>query len=142
MGRQAMLTAVESLLSGLDEADLRRNPTSALRPAKGKLLIVMDDGDPGDPEVSLSPVTYTYWHAVPVAFAWSEPGEPGRTRLAEALAQLVSRIEADRTLGGTANWIEPTAPDTDDAGSGSGGDSAAWARFELTVEHTTSNPLI
>ena len=92
----------------------RRNAAKPERiPAGG--LVIIRDGDPGDPEVHLSPLTYIYTHRIPVEVAVLAAAPLSRerswTRLSSAIGEAV---EANRTLGGLCDFLEPEAPSTDD----------------------------
>ena len=59
--REDVLSALFTLLSGVGVATVARNLSLPTRiPAAG--LVILRDGTPGEPEVSLSPLTYHYEH--------------------------------------------------------------------------------
>lgn len=67
--REQVLDAIKALVAAaLPDADVKRNLAKADRIPPGGLVIVRD-GDPGDPEVMLSPLLYIY-----------TPPHPGRGR--------------------------------------------------------------
>ena len=76
-------------------------------PAAG--LLILRDGDPGDPSVTLSPLRYHYQHRAEVE-AVVQTGA-GRDTAFDALAAGVGiALAADRTLGGLCDWAEAEAP--------------------------------
>ena len=76
-------------------------------PAAG--LLILRDGDPGDPSVTLSPLRYHYQHRAEVE-AVVQTGT-GRDTAFDALAAGVgTALAADRTLGGLCDWAEAEAP--------------------------------
>jgi hypothetical protein len=75
-------------------------------PSEG--LLILRDGDPGDPEVTLSPLRYHYQHRTEI-----EAVVQGTDRDASfdtLIASAGAALAADRTLGGLCDWIEAEAP--------------------------------
>lgn len=72
-------------------------------------LIILRDGQPGEPEVTLPPLRYHYQHRAEL-----EVVVRAATGRASAFHELISAIgnalAADRTLGGICDWAEPEAP--------------------------------
>jgi hypothetical protein len=76
-------------------------------PAAG--LLILRDGDPGEPAVTLSPLRYHYHHRAEIE-AVVQAGT-GRDAAFDALAGGVGIVlAADRTLGGLCDWVEAEAP--------------------------------
>jgi hypothetical protein len=72
-------------------------------------LLILRDGDPGQPEVSLSPLTYHYQHRAEVEAVVQSATD--RDAAFDALAAGVgAALAADRTLGGHVDWVEAEAP--------------------------------
>lgn len=75
-------------------------------PAAG--LIILRDGQPGEPEVTLSPLRYHYQHRAELEIVVQAPN--GRASAFDTLiAAIGTALEADRTLGGICDWVEPEA---------------------------------
>lgn len=71
-------------------------------------LVVVQDGDPGEPETTLSPLTYHYEHTVDVEiFVQGADLDAQFDALKVAVG---NALLADRTLGGVVDWVEPMAP--------------------------------
>lgn len=89
-----------------------RNPDKAMKTPEKGAIITLQDGESGEPEVLLSPLTYIYEHiatielVVNTAYAQSQG-----TTLDDLLMIIENLILADRTLGGLAEWIEARAPE-------------------------------
>lgn len=82
-------------------------------PANG--LVVMRDGDPGEPDVTLSPLTYHWQHQVPVEVVVQKASETDRrARLDAIIATIGTAVESDRSLGGLAEWLEIGPPSLDE----------------------------
>ena len=77
-------------------------------PASG--LIILRDGKPGEPEVTLSPLTYFYEHRAELEVVIQ--AGTGRDVLFDALtASIGAALAVDRTLGGLCDWVEAEAPE-------------------------------
>ncbi len=137
--REAALSALAALLNAV--ARVERNPVAALPsaiPTGG--LIVLRDGDPGDPDVVLSPLRYTYDHATQVEVyvppSSAGGGDPARDAL---LAAIGAALEADPLLGGAVDGAVPSAPLVLHGAPGGGAPVAAV--LAVTLTYTTSSPL-
>lgn len=64
-------------------------------------LIILRDGQPGEPEVTLSPLRYHYQHRAELEVVVQ--AAPGRASALDILiAAIGTALETDRTLGGLA----------------------------------------
>lgn len=104
-------------------------------------LVVLQDGDPGEPDVLLSPASYIYAHRaeldVIVDGAEAENRDPAfdAIKLAVGIA-----LAADRTLGGLCDWIEAEAPaPLDIAAEGALGVKAAT--IGIVLHYASPDPL-
>ena len=104
--REAVLSALFELLTDLP-ASVRRNEVLPERiPPEG--LLILRDGDPGEPEVTLSPLAYHFEHRAELEVILQGTDRDARF---DALCQnIAALLAADRTLGGLCNWIEAEAP--------------------------------
>ena len=74
-------------------------------------LIIMRDGASEDPEMLLSPLTYIYQHHVNIEVMVQNADESNRdSKLDAILSSIGNVITADRSLHGTAEWVEASAP--------------------------------
>ena len=106
--RETILAALHALLSALPVTALRGDVLPERIPTTG--LIILRDGKPGDPEVTLSPLTYFYEHRAELEVV-IQAGS-GRDALLDALtADIGAALAADRTLGGLCDWVEAEAPE-------------------------------
>ncbi|OHC45152.1 MAG: acyl-CoA transferase [Rhodobacteraceae bacterium GWE1_64_9] len=78
-------------------------------PAGG--VVILRDGDPGPPEVWLSPLGYYYEHRAEIEVVVD--GNPAaRDAAFDALRLTIgTALAADRTLGGLCDYITPEAPE-------------------------------
>ena len=106
--RETILSALHARLQTLAASVLRGDVLPERIPATG--LIILRDGKPGDPEVTLSPLTYFYEHRAELEVV-IQAGN-GRDTLFDALtADIGTTLAADRTLGGLCDWVEAEAPE-------------------------------
>lgn len=76
-------------------------------PAAG--LLILRDGDPGEPAVTLSPLRYHYQHRAEVEAVVQSATD--RDAAFDVLAAGVGvALSTDRTLGGLCDWVEADAP--------------------------------
>ncbi|MBS3978865.1 MAG: acyl-CoA transferase [Rhodobacteraceae bacterium] len=104
--RETILAALHARLSALPATVLRGDVLPERVPAPG--LLILRDGEPGESEVTLSPLRYHYQHRAEI-----EAVVQGAARDAafDALcASVGAAIVADRTLGGLCDWVEAEAP--------------------------------
>lgn len=74
--RETVLAAVKSLVAAaLPGAEVKRNLAKAERIPPGGLVVIRD-GDPGEPEVSLSPLTYLYWTLIRALTSFCQNASP------------------------------------------------------------------
>ena len=134
--RETILNALHARLSALSATNLRGEVLPERMPAGG--LLILRDGEPGEPEVTLSPLTYHYQHRAEI-----EAVVQGTARDAafDALCVNVGAvIAADRTLGGLCDWIEAEAPQPVDLPV-EGGTSLKAAVIPVVLHYSTADPL-
>ena len=78
-------------------------------------MAILRDGEMGEPEVSLSPLTYHWQHQVAIELFMADPDASTRdSRMDGLLTELASLIEADRTLAGVVEYAEIGQPKFDE----------------------------
>lgn len=136
--REEVLEAVKALIStALPHATVLRNREKPARPSPGGDVII-EDGEPGEPEIDLSPLTYNYSHRIPI-FVGSYDSAPNEA-LDSLLAAVGAAVEADRTLGGLCDFVETEAPDSSDL-EVTGAESGRAAAAALIAHYSTRSPL-
>jgi len=133
---QALLAALQTVLG----ATVLRGVILPERIPTGGLLILRD-GDPDKPEVTLSPLRYHYEHRAEVEVIVQGKTPAARDAAFDALlAELAIAITTDRTFGGLCDWLEAEAPQPVDLPvEGAEGLKAAIVPIILT--YTTADPL-
>jgi hypothetical protein len=139
--REAVLNAVTArIVAALPGAEVKRNLAKAERIGPGGLVVVRD-GDPGEPEVMLSPLIYLYSHRVPVEIAAYESATlPREAVIDQMLGAIGAMLAGDRTLGGLCDWIEAEAPVADDVET-LGALPGRVAEFAILAVYATPDPL-
>ncbi|WP_026190806.1 hypothetical protein [Methylobacterium sp. WSM2598] len=139
--RERVIQGVVDLLkAALPQAAHYRNEVKQQAiPAGG--FVNVDDGDPGDPEVTLNPTTYIYEHEIPVEVAVNK----SRTATAEArldtmLQAIGAAVAADRTLGGRCDYLMVSAAATEPL-TAEGAPVSRSALIGITAVYGTTDPL-
>jgi hypothetical protein len=111
-----LLTAVavpKAEIVGLDGEEA----APARVPANGRIII--RTGDPGEPEIDLSPLAYNWSHRIPIEFVAVEtPALTSEEALDDMLVRFGAAIAADRHLGGLCDWLGIDAPGSEDIYAG------------------------
>ena len=135
--RELVLSALYTRLQTLAAPVLRGDVLPERIPATG--LIILRDGKPGDPEVTLSPLTYFYEHRAELEVVIQ--AGTGRDSLFDALAADIGMaLAADRTLGGLCDWVEAEAPEPVDLPI-EGSAALKAAAIIVVLHYATSDPL-
>ena len=104
--RETILAALHARLSALPATSLRGDVLPERVPTAG--LLILRDGEPGEPEVTLSPLLYHYQHRAEIEAVVQ--GAARDTTFDILCASIGAAIAADRTLGGLCDWVEAEAP--------------------------------
>ena len=104
-------------------------------------MAILRDGEMGEPEVSLSPLTYHWQHQVAIELFVADTDAAARdARMDGLLTELAGLIEADRTLGGVIEYAEIGAPKFDElAPDGSSGIKACL--LPVMLHYSSAGPL-
>jgi hypothetical protein len=135
--RETILAALHTRLQTLATPVLRGDVLPERVTPTG--LIILRDGKPGEPEVTLSPLTYFYEHRAELEVVIQ--AGTGRDVLFDALtADIGAALAADRTLGGLCDWVEAEAPDPVDLPI-EGAAALKAAVIIVVLHYATSDPL-
>ena len=134
--RETALAALHARLSSLPATILRGDVLPERMPPDG--LLILRDGEPGEPEVTLSPVAYHYQHRAEIE-AVVQGAERDAT-FDTLCASIGTAIAADRTLGGICDWVEAEAPRPIDLPV-EGAASLKAAVIPVVLHYTTADPL-
>ena len=104
-------------------------------------MAILRDGEMGEPEVSLSPLTYHWQHQVAIELFVADPDASTRdSRMDGLLTELASLIEADRTLAGVVEFAEIGPPKFDElAPEGTSGIKACL--LPVVLHYSSAGPL-
>jgi hypothetical protein len=138
---ELVLDALKALLEAVPAVVVERNSVLPEKiPAGG--LIILRDGDPGEPEQALGGFGSTYYqHAVEVEVYVEEGDAPARDAAFDALLQQVgSTLEADPTLGGLAFGLTYGRPEPS-IDPIAGAPAIKTATLTATVDYESDAPL-
>ncbi len=139
--RETVLQALLAALQTIPNATVLRGEVLPERVPTGG-LVILRDGEPGEPEVTLSPLQYHYEHRAEVEVIVQGKVPADRDAAFDTLIQAIgTALAADRTLAATCDWVEAQAPaPTDLAQEGAEGIKAAVV--PVVLSYSTSDPLI
>jgi hypothetical protein len=103
-------------------------------------LVILRDGDPGEPEVMMSPLVYIYDHQAEIDVLVTGPAGERQRRFDVICAAIGQAIEADRTLGGLCDWVQGRAPQPA-AIADTGGDEIKAATIGVVLTYGSPSPL-
>ena len=134
--RETILAALHTLLQTLPATALRGEVLPERVPAEG--LLILRDGEPGEPEVTLSPLAYHYEHRAEIEAVVQ--GENRDAAFDAMTASIGMALAADRTLGELCDWVEAEAPRPVDLPV-EGAASLKAAVIPVVLHYFTDDPL-
>ena len=134
--RETILAALHARLQPLAALTLRDAVLPERIPSAG--LIILRDGEPGEPEVTLSPLRYHYQHRAEIEAVVQ--GSARDAAFDTLCASVGAALAADRTLGGLCDWVEAEAPRPVDL-SVEGAASLKAAIIPVVLHYSTADPL-
>ena len=136
----ALFAVLGQLSLGPSVATVKRNAALPER-VTDQAMAILRDGEMGEPDVSLSPLTYHWQHQVAVELFVAEPGTGARdARMDGLLMELAALIEADRTLAGVVEYAEIGPPKFDElAPEGTSGIKACL--LPIVLHYSSTGPL-
>ena len=134
--RETILAALHGRLMALPSTALRGDVLPERVPAAG--LLILRDGEPGEPEVTLSPLRYHYQHRAEIEAVVQ--GATRDTAFDTLCASIGAAIATDRTLGGLCDWVEAEAPRPVDLAV-DGAASLKAAVIQVILHYSTADPL-
>ena len=135
--RETILAALHARFQPLAALTLRDEVLPERISATG--LIILRDGQPGEPEVTLSPLRYHYEHRAELEVI-VQVGSGRASAFDNLIAAIGAALEADRTLGGLCDWVEPEAPASVDLPI-EGAAAVKAAVITVVLHYTTTGPL-
>jgi hypothetical protein len=139
--RESVIAAIAAkIAAAVPAASVKRHAPKPERIPTGGLVVIRD-GDPGEPEVILSPLVYIYTHRIIVEIAAVEALPLTREQVCDQLTAAIGvAVAADRTLGGLCDWVEPEAATSADI-EAQGTQAVRFAEFVIIAVYGTGNPL-
>lgn len=135
--RETVLAALHARLQPLAALVLRDEVLPERVPTAG--LIILRDGQPGEPEVTLSPLRYHYQHRAELEVV-VQVSTDRASDFDSLIAAIGAVLTGDRTLGGLCEWVEPEAPASVDLPI-EGAAALKAAVITVVLHYTTTGPL-
>ena len=135
--RETILAALHARLLPLAATVLRDEVLPERIPPAG--LIILRDGQPGEPEVTLSPLRYHFQHRAELEVIIQGANDRA-TAFDTLIAAIGTALAADRTLGGLCDWVEAEAPASVDLPV-EGAVSLKAAVVTVVLHYSTADPL-
>lgn len=135
--REGVFAALLARLQPLAALTLRDEVLPERIPPAG--LIILRDGQPGEPEVTLSPLRYHYQHRAELEVV-VQGGSSRPAAFDTLITAIGSVLTADPTLGGLCDWVEPEAPVPIDLPV-EGTAAIKAAVITVVLHYTTASPL-
>lgn len=139
-----MATKIETILLALKEVlaatglPVERNtPIPEEVPASG--LIVLRDGEPGEPFVTMSPPVWEYQHRAEIE-VYVQKAAGREAKIDTIKAAIGTALASDRSLGGLCDWVEPAPPEAA-AFALDGAAPMLSHRIAVTLVYVTTDPL-
>jgi hypothetical protein len=138
---EQVLGALKALLEPLPDAVVQRNSVLPEKIPDGGLIIV-HDGDPGEPEQALGGFGSTYYqHAIEIEIYLEEGDAAARDAAFDALLQQIgAALESDPTLGGLALGLIYGRPEPA-IEAVAGAPAIKAATLTVTVDYESDAPL-
>ncbi len=138
---EQVLEAIKALLMTVPSAKVERN-TAVPEKISGGGLIVLRDGDPGEPDTALGGFGGVYYsHDVEIELYVEEGDATARDAAFDTLVQAVGAVlETDPTLGGLAFGMTYGRPEVDTEAV-AGAPAIKTGTITVTVEYETDSPL-
>lgn len=108
--RETILVALFELLQTMTGPKVLRNEVLPEKVPDGG-LVILRDGDPGEPEVLLSPVTYYWQHRAEIEVVVMGPDAAARDASMDTLLAAISAaLASNRTLDGKCDLVTALTP--------------------------------
>jgi hypothetical protein len=139
--RENAIGALFSILGQLSLGTMVKRNAALPERIADHAMAILRDGEMGEPEVSLSPLTYHWQHQVAIELFVADPDAAARdSRMDGLLTELATLIEADRTLAGVVEYAEIGQPKFDElAPEGTSGIKACL--LPVVLHYSSAGPL-
>ncbi len=139
--RESAIGALFAVLGQMSLGVMTKRNASLPERLSEHAMAVLRDGEMGEPEVSLSPLTYHWQHQVAIELFVADPDASERDkRMDGLLVELAALIEEDRTLDGVIEYAEIGPPKFDElAPDGVSGIKACL--LPVVLHYSSSGPL-
>ena len=133
-----VLEAVRSALAGTGVPVSRNTDRPERLPLSGQIILM--DGDPGEPEILMSPLIYQWERVAEIAVLAQPSAAHGAKTLGDLLPLVRNALAADRSFGGVVDYSEPGAP-AHSHEAPDGVPTLRRASIPLTLVYDTEDPV-
>lgn len=139
--RELVLNALFARLSALPDVAVKRNAVSPVKiPDKG--LVVLRDGDVGEPDALLSPACYVFHHKAEIEVLIQQKDDADNDAKLDRVLEAVGRIiSVDVTLSGLIDYMRAEPPEFV-VQPVDGGLRIKGAVVPIVLEYTSTNALL
>jgi hypothetical protein len=138
--REQALQGLFLMLQNLSGTVVLRNEPLPTQVTAGG-LVVLRDGDVGEPEMLLSPMRYIYQHQAELEVLVQDGKQVSRDAKLDALLQAIGALlEQHRTLSGAVDYAHAAAPELLHEAV-EGAPTLKAASVPIILEYATTNPL-
>lgn len=139
--RETILARVRAAIDDGCHATVKRNVAIPVEMNAVDGLVILRDGEPGEPDVTLNPRTEYYSHAAQIeAYSDEDPMSEDHPRLDALIAAIGAALNADPTFGGLVELMTASAPDVS-VFAADGGSPIVGALITVVLEYQVSDPL-
>ena len=139
--RENAIGALFSVLGQLSLGTMVKRNAALPERIADHAMAILRDGEMGEPEVSLSPLTYHWQHQVAIELFVADPDASTRdSRMDGLLTELATLIETDRTLAGVVGYAEIGQPKFDELAP-EGTSSIKACLLPVVLHYSSAGPL-
>jgi len=138
--RESALQGLFLRLQNLTSATVKRNEPLPQK-VGAEAIVILRDGDVGEPEILLSPTLYIYHHQAEIEVLVQEADQAQRdAKLDSILQEIGTLISADFTLGNAVDYATVSAPEMVQE-TIEGAPTLKAAALTVSLEYSTINTL-
>ena len=139
--REQVLNALFARLSALPDTEVKRNTVLPVKiPDNG--LVVLRDGDIGEPDILLSPACYVFHHKAEIEVLIQQVEDSDNDAKLDSILEAICLIlKVDVTLSGLIDYMHADPPEFIEQPV-DGGLTIKGAIVSIVLEYTTINALL
>ncbi|MGI9499866.1 MAG: hypothetical protein ACR2P3_07505 [Geminicoccaceae bacterium] len=129
-----------ALMVALPDAQVFRNEARP-QDASTAPVVILNDGDPGDPESTLGVRVWSFQHQTEVEIILqSHDNDTRDAEIDDISTAIATAILADTTIGGTVNYAQASAPTVDHEQADAGAEPHVSALIFVELWYDSASP--